>query len=175
VTAERLDDPGVALTLLERFGGSSIPSDRGGALEFRPTHLFETVARERLEPIAIMRGEQSNTSIRFGNALILKLFRRLQFGPNPDVEIGWFLTERTAFRATPPVVGSLTYVTAGGEEASLAMLQQFEPNRGDAWTTTLRRVRDVFLNGDMTESVEAARRLGATTAELHLALASGRE
>ena len=173
VTAERLDDPGVALTLLERFGGSSIPSDRGGALEFRPTHLFETVARERLEPIAIMRGEQSNTSVRFGNELILKLFRRLQFGPNPEVEVGRFLTDYTEFRNAPPVVGSASYVDPQGREAALALLQRFEPNRGDAWTTTLARVRRVLEGADSSESVEAMAGLGQTTAELHLALASG--
>ena len=173
VTAERLDDPGVALALLERFGGSSIPSERGGALEFRPTHLFETVARERLEPIAIMRGEQSNTSVRFGSELILKLFRRLQFGPNPEVEVGRFLTDYTEFRNAPPVVGSASYVDPQGQEAALALLQRFEPNRGDAWTTTLARLRRVLEGADPSESVEAMARLGQTTAELHLALASG--
>ena len=91
-----------------------------------------------------MRGEQSNTSVRFGEALILKLFRRLQFGPNPDVEVGYFLTEHSHFRGTPAVVGSIDYVSPAGATASLALLQRFERNRGDAWTTTLRRLGAVF-------------------------------
>jgi trehalose synthase-fused probable maltokinase len=120
-----------------------------------------------------MRGEQSNTSIRFGNQLILKLFRRLQFGPNPEVEVGRFLTDCTEFRNAPPVVGSASYIDPDGREASLALLQRFEPNRGDAWTTTLQRLRDVLDGADPSESVQAMQRLGETTAELHLALASG--
>jgi len=120
-----------------------------------------------------MLGEQSNTSIRFGDALILKVFRRLQFGPNPEVEIGWFLTERTSFAGTPHVAGSMSYVSPDGREASLALLQQFEPNRGDAWTTTLERLVPVLEGGPLTECLQAVRRLASTTAELHVALASG--
>jgi trehalose synthase-fused probable maltokinase len=172
VLADPLDDTGAALALLEQFAGGVVPTE-GGRLEFRPTHLFASVARERLEPVAVMRGEQSNTSIRFGNQLILKLFRRLQFGPNPEVEVGRFLTDSTDFRNAPPVVGSASYLDPGGREASLALLQQFEPNRGDAWTTTLHRLRAVLDGGDPAESVLAMVRLGQTTAELHLALASG--
>jgi trehalose synthase-fused probable maltokinase len=120
-----------------------------------------------------MRGEQSNTSVRFGNELILKLFRRLQFGPNPEVEVGRFITDYTEFRNAPPVVGSASYIDPQGREAALALLQRFEPNRGDAWTTALARVRGVLEGGDSSESVDAMARLGQTTAELHLALASG--
>jgi trehalose synthase-fused probable maltokinase len=173
VMAERLDDSGVALALVELFGGASVPTERGGRVTFQPTHLFGSVARERLVPVAVMRGEQSNTSIRFGHELILKLFRRLQFGPNPEVEIGRFLTDCTNFRNAPPVVGSASYIDFRGQEAALALLQRFEPNRGDAWTTTLLRLRGVLDGGDASESVEAMARLGQTTAQLHLALASG--
>ena len=120
-----------------------------------------------------MRGEQSNTSIRFGDALILKIFRRFQFGPNPDVEVGWFLTEHSDFRGTPAVAGRLEYQRPDGQTADVALLQRFEPNRGDAWTTTLQRLRPILEGADMAESVAALARLGRTTADLHLALASG--
>jgi maltose alpha-D-glucosyltransferase / alpha-amylase len=173
VLLERLDDPAVGRAALRRFSGGEVATEAGGALEFHPTHLYSTIPLERTEPIAPMRGEQSNTSIRFGDALILKLFRRLQFGPNPDVEVGWFLTEHSGFHGTPAVVGSLDYVSPGAERASLALLQQFEPNRGDAWTITLERLRRVLDGEDSTESLAAMARLGATTALLHLALASG--
>jgi trehalose synthase-fused probable maltokinase len=119
----------------------------------------------------LLRGEQSNTSLRFGDALILKLFRRVQFGPNPEVEIGRFLTERTQFRGTPAVVGSLDYQSPAGQTASLALLQTFQPNRGDAWKTTLERLRDVLQGADAQPSVQALARLGATTGALHVALA----
>ncbi|MBV9895951.1 MAG: sugar phosphotransferase [Chloroflexi bacterium] len=172
VLAERLEEPAVAGALLAQFRGTTVRTDRGGRLEFRPTHVLNAIPQRELEPVRPMSGEQSNTSIRFGDALILKLFRRLQFGPNPDVEIGWFLTEHTRFRGTPPVAGSLSYVNPEGCEASLALLQRFERNRGDAWTTTLERLRAVLDGADAAASLEAVRRLGATTAELHLALAT---
>src|SRR5579864_325551 len=166
VLVEHVEDPIVARAVLRHFDGATLPTERGGRLVFRPTHLFQV---RDVEPIKPLSGEQSNTSIRFGDALILKLFRRLQFGPNPDVEIGWFLTEHTAFRGTPPMAGSISYTSPNGDRADLALLQRFEANHGDAWTTTLARLR----RGDVSESIEAARRLGTTTAELHLALASG--
>jgi maltose alpha-D-glucosyltransferase/alpha-amylase len=173
VVADRLEDPDVARAVLERFHGSSVPTEAGGSLVFRPTRVLEAIAADRLEPVVPMRGEQSNTSIRFGDALILKLFRRLQYGPNPDVEVGWFLTEHSHFRGTPPVAASLTYLSRDGSEAALALLQGFEPNRGDTWTTTLARVRGVLEGGGLSESVTAMARLGQTTGELHLALAGG--
>ena len=174
VLADRLDEPPVARAILRQFSGARLQTEAGGSLVFRPTHLFGAIPPETAEPIGLMRGEQSNTSIRYGDALILKLFRRLQFGPNPDVEVGWFLTEQSGFRGTPAVVGSLDYLAPDGRQASLALLQRYEPNRGDAWTTTLSRLRAVLEGQDMTDSVAATARLGQTTAELHLALASGR-
>ena len=173
VLADRLDEPAVPRAVLRQFSGAQVATEAGGALIFRPTHLFDEIPLETTEPIGVMRGEQSNSSIRYGDALILKLFRRLQFGPNPDVEVGRFLTEQSHFRGTPAVVGSLDYLSPHGQQASLALLQRFEPNRGDAWTTTLRRVRGVLDGDSMVESVEAMARLAQTTAELHLALAGG--
>jgi trehalose synthase-fused probable maltokinase len=173
VLVEPLDDPSVGIALLDTFGGASVSTECGGSLRFEPTHLFTSVARERLTPIALMRGEQSNTSIRFGQELIVKLFRRLQFGPNPEVEVGRFLTDHTDFRNAPPAVGSASYLDPRGQEAAFALLQRFVPNRGDAWTTTLDRLQSVLAGGDVSESAAAVARLGRTTAELHLALASG--
>ncbi len=173
VTTDRFEEPTVGRALLEHFEGATLPTRAGGSLAFRPTHLFHGIASERLEPVAPLRGEQSNTSVRFGDALILKLFRRLQFGPNPDVEVGWFLTEHTRFTGTPPLAGSLTYVSPNGDEASLGLLQQFERNRGDAWTTMLARLTSVLDGGDVEATLPSVRRLATTTAELHLALASG--
>jgi maltose alpha-D-glucosyltransferase / alpha-amylase len=135
--------------------------------------MFHTIDTDRLGEAALLRGEQSNTSVRFDELLILKLFRRLQYGPNPDVEVGWFLTEHSDFQGTPAVMGSLAYIDPQGREASLALLQRFEANRGDAWTTTLQRLRGVLDGVDAAASVAAMARLGQTTAELHLALACG--
>lgn len=89
--------------------------------------------------------EQSNTSLRYGDRLVLKLFRRVHAGPNPDLEIGVYLTDTAGFRHTPSVGGFLEYRPHDGRPAStLALLQQFVPNRGDAWQHALGEV-DAYL------------------------------
>ena len=101
---------------------------------------------------AVMGAEQSNTSIRFGDRLILKLFRRLEAGINPDLEIGHFLTEQAAFAHIPPVAGALEYhrgqtqgaTSEGQEPVTLAILQGFVPNEGDAWRYTLDSLSRYF-------------------------------
>jgi maltose alpha-D-glucosyltransferase/alpha-amylase len=92
----------------------------------------------------VMGVEQSNTSIVLGEKLMLKLFRHLQEGINPDVEIGIFLTQRTQFRHFPTVSGTLTYEHPERPPSSIAVLQQFVPNEGDAWQFTLDAIRDYF-------------------------------
>ena len=91
----------------------------------------------------VSRAEQSNTSIIYGDRYILKLFRKLEEGVNPDVEVGNFLTRR-GFKHTPAVLGSLEYNTENGESHPAGILQQFVPNQGDAWSYTLRSLGGFF-------------------------------
>jgi maltose alpha-D-glucosyltransferase / alpha-amylase len=111
-------------------------------------HFAELRGEEVLEP---RRGsaEQSNTSILFGSRLILKIFRRQQAGPNPDTEIGRYLTEHSGFRAIAPFAGSVEYqpfAPAAEESAgeTLAMLQGLVPNEGDGWEWTLEDLQRYF-------------------------------
>ncbi|MDQ2923715.1 MAG: maltose alpha-D-glucosyltransferase, partial [Candidatus Dormibacteraeota bacterium] len=90
----------------------------------------------RLEA-ALSVAEQSNNSVVFGERLILKVFRRLEEGVNPELELGRFLTEKTNFSHIAPLAGSLEYRRASGEPISLAVLQGYVPNQGDAWQYTL--------------------------------------
>ncbi|HEV3332908.1 MAG TPA: maltose alpha-D-glucosyltransferase [Bryobacteraceae bacterium] len=80
--------------------------------------------------------EQSNTSIIFGGRLILKLFRRLEEGPNPDFEISRFLTDHHRFDHVPQLAGGIEYGPSGNHCSTLAMLQQMVPNQGDGWKMT---------------------------------------
>lgn len=122
-----------------------------------------------------MAAEQSNTSIVFGDLAILKLFRRLEVGENPDVEISRHLTLHTGFRHTPPLLGTLRFESADGGIAVAGMLQQFLPGVGDAWSYALDRARPYF-RGDSERPENAfardAERLGFVTRELHEALAT---
>ncbi len=92
----------------------------------------------------VSRAEQSNTSIIYRDRYILKLFRKLESGTNPDVEIGTFLTAR-GFKNTPAVLGSLEYQSKNDEESyGAGLLQQFVPNKGDAWKYTLESLQNFF-------------------------------
>jgi maltose alpha-D-glucosyltransferase/alpha-amylase len=87
--------------------------------------------------LTIHGGEQSNTSAVFGDRFILKLFRRLNEGANPDLELGRFLTEKAPFAQVPPVTGAVEYRRNNAEPMTLAVVHRFEPNEGDAWRYTM--------------------------------------
>jgi maltose alpha-D-glucosyltransferase/alpha-amylase len=156
-------------------------------------------------PPSLRRGEQSNTSIMFGDRFILKIFRRLEVGVNPDLEIGEFLT-RKEFTGTPPVAAALEYRRLNGEILTVGILTGVVPDAKDAWPYTLdmlgryfERVRTIpedsqqvpgmesglvdLAGRDVPSSVtaligtyiELARLLGQRTGELHLALGSDSE
>ena len=129
-------------------------------------------------PARVLGVEQSNTSVRFGDEAIVKILRRLQPGVNPEIELTQFLTERTSFKNSPALLGTLTYAPANGDEVALAVAQAFVPSISDGWTAVLASLADFRAAGSDERTVIAAeshdltRQLGRRTAELHLALAS---
>jgi maltose alpha-D-glucosyltransferase/alpha-amylase len=100
-------------------------------------------AAQNLEP-SILRAEQNNTSVIYGNEFILKLYRRIEEGVNPDLEIGRYLTEQKPFLHIAPVAGALEFCQRYHEPMTLAMLQRFVPNQGDAWGYTLDHLGHYF-------------------------------
>ena len=110
--------------------------------------------------------EQSNTSVVIGERLILKLYRLLEPGENPDLEISAFLTD-AGFADTPALAGSMVYRAPEGWTAATAMLQEFVPSSGDAWSAMLNALATRPPAG-----LEMARSIGRVTAALHTALAS---
>jgi len=100
------------------------------------------------QALAPRRGsaEQSNSSIIFGDRLIMKLFRRQQPGPNPDCEIGRYLTEKAHFERIAPFAGSIEYRSEGELPATLGMLQGLVANEGDGWKWTLQELQRYFEN-----------------------------
>lgn len=170
-------DEGGAERYLVPSVGDREPADGDGLW----VALAEAIRRdERIGPFAAKRGpgfepvavserritaEQSNTSIVIGERLILKLYRLLEPGENPDVEVSAFLTD-AGFAGTPALAGSVRY-EADGEPASAAMLQAFVTGAGDAWSA----MRST-LAADPRLGVTMAERIGEVTARLHRALAS---
>jgi maltose alpha-D-glucosyltransferase/alpha-amylase len=99
------------------------------------------------KPSGIKRisSEQSNSSIIYGEQFILKLYRKLQPGTNPDHDVVRFLTEQAHFENVPDVAGSLNYQRADNiQRYMLGLLQQFYVNQGDAWTHTVEEFRRFY-------------------------------
>jgi len=115
---------------------------RQGELIGVPSTILPQLQGEAGPPPPPRRGsaEQSNTSILFGDKLIMKLFRRQQPGPNPDTEIGRYLTEQTHFTHIAPFGGAIEYKREGQETSTLAMLQGLVSNEGDGWQWTLEEL-----------------------------------
>jgi maltose alpha-D-glucosyltransferase/alpha-amylase len=108
---------------------------------------FQAILGSAEVPLPVRRGsaEQSNTSILFGDRFILKLYRRLENGINPDCEMGRYLTERVGFNGIPPFAGLIEYSPAApGESTVLAMLQGFVPNVGDGWKWTVEELERYY-------------------------------
>jgi maltose alpha-D-glucosyltransferase/alpha-amylase len=116
--------------------GRTIPGRRGEVMPVQ-TPALERLNQEMSLDTSVHGGEQSNTSAVLGNRLILKMFRRIGEGENPDLEIGRFLTESTRLACVPQVAGALEYQDAEGDHYTLAVLHEFVPNVGDAWVYTL--------------------------------------
>jgi maltose alpha-D-glucosyltransferase/alpha-amylase len=152
----------------------------------------------------LLKVEQSNSSIAYGHELIFKLFRRIEPGISPDLEISRFLTERANFPHTPRLVGWLEYRVGRGEPITMGVMHSFVHNHGDAWEYTRRELNRYFeraatrtqpvpppgkpliellaqdspdrAGADMVGVyLDVARLLGQRTAELHLALSSEQE
>ncbi|HET6379531.1 MAG TPA: hypothetical protein VFH63_00650 [candidate division Zixibacteria bacterium] len=113
--------------------------------------------------------EQSNTSVRLGDRAVLKIYRLLEPGINPELEVNAFLT-RLGFRYAPPLGGTAIYHGPDGEPAAAAMLQQLVPSRGDGWDWALRSLTSP-PDGPL-RAIAGASQIGGVTAELHAALAA---
>jgi maltose alpha-D-glucosyltransferase / alpha-amylase len=116
--------------------GSKIPGEHGEVKPFR-METFARLSENLALETTVHGGEQSNTSAILGRQLILKLFRRIDKGENPDLEIGRYLTEQTQLTSVPQLAGGLEYQSKNAGNFTLALLHEFVPNEGDAWVYTL--------------------------------------
>src|SRR5688500_4423133 len=160
-----LDDR-YARTLLDALEREEQFATKRGSVRTVKTPAFAGIrggAGEDLR-VARMPRDQSNTSIVYGDRLILKLFRRLQPGINPDFEIGRQLTERAGFTRVPPVAGAFEYTGVGAEANTLAMMQRLVLSQGDGWAHSLDEVARYFE--DVEDEPAPADRGAATYADL---------
>jgi maltose alpha-D-glucosyltransferase/alpha-amylase len=140
VLCDALADRTSVRTLFQAMvDGRQYPTSERGRVQFFPAGSLaaDTASPPVLQKIRRLGAEQSNTSIVLDGAYILKVFRTIESGPNPDLEISLFLTERTSFRHIAEVAGGITYQQPSGRMATVAMLQRFVPSRGDGWEDAL--------------------------------------
>ncbi|TVR71433.1 MAG: maltose alpha-D-glucosyltransferase [Sphaerobacteraceae bacterium] len=204
VIFDALFEPAVAEMLLNLIGRRRRVRSNGNQLVANTTRTYRDVMSTAEGPLPprISGAEQSNTSIIYGHEFILKLFRKIEPGINPDLEIGRFLQEN-GFDHSPPIAGWLEYEGPGRESMSIGILLEYVNNEGDAWAFTqdalsryFDRVVTVHDRPDQqalsTENLLALTRqeppedaheyfdtylddawlLGKRTAEMHLTLAS---
>ena len=135
---DAIGEPRWATALLHvMIGRRHLKGPRGQVAVVRtPAFRSAEVLRATTAGADVLAEEQSNSTLRYGDVVVLKLFRKVDEGIHPDFAIGDFLTRRR-FPHTPTVLGALEYRRPRSEPVVLALLQRYVPNDGDAWQYTL--------------------------------------
>jgi maltose alpha-D-glucosyltransferase/alpha-amylase len=187
-------DAGFRETLFRAMAGQQrLRGATGEVIGISGTALSDPAA---VLPSHVLGVEQSNSSMVFENKYFLKLYRKLEDGVNPDVEVTRFLSENTGFANVPAFAGAIEYRRGKNEPTVVCAMQTAVTSEGDAWTMTLDSVSrfyervlarkaelqsDDAAPGPLVDQLiggvypERAKLLGQRTAELHLALASEQE
>ncbi|WP_245419477.1 maltose alpha-D-glucosyltransferase [Phyllobacterium salinisoli] len=184
-------DDRFAAELMRRIQENQELSVPGGVLRFYGNEKL--AAMTFTDPPSPLTGEQSNVSVAFGRQALLKIFRRLRPGAQPEVEVARFLTEEAGFRNTPAFLGMAEFEDESGERTVLASISAFVENQGDAWSAFVRAVERQIEDGilrrqqlrpaqpddtalpDFVYPLDLLFRLGERTAEMHAAFATPTE
>ena len=187
-------------TLFDIIRNNRAIRGRNGVIGGVPSAALRELGNVEVPESHVMRAEQSNTSMMYGDQFLLKVFRKIEPGLNPDIEISSYLTN-AGFTGTPKYYGHLEYRQGRDDVWQIAILQQVVRNEGDAWKYTndslsqyyeqafastepievpTEHVLDLMDQGAPTRAteligayLESARLLGQRTAEMHLSLAAG--
>jgi maltose alpha-D-glucosyltransferase/alpha-amylase len=169
--------------LLRNLRESLTVEENGSILEFRPT---AKLADRTIKPpvhIRAVETEQTNSTALVDSDYVAKIYRKLETGINPEIEVGRFLTEVAGFANAPALLGSVELVE-GNNRSAIAVVHAFVENQGDAWTVTSAYL-DRFIeeqrllaasehHGKSEEQVPYLRYMSQTgrrVAEMHLAFA----
>ncbi len=133
-------------------------------------------------PVRPPAAQGSNSAISIGRQLFLKIYRHLQAGIGPEVEVGRFLTEVAGFSHCVPVAGVIEYIDGEGNATALALLQGYVDNQGDGWAFTVNHLNRILETTQVTgvapepdahgAYLALIATLGRRTGELHRALAT---
>jgi maltokinase len=162
---DALADPRHVRELVHMIRSGATVRAGEGVLEFRALEGFASLGTE-LTSARLITSEQSNTSIVFDEELILKVFRRLEAGINPELELLRFLTER-GFDNIAQLGGWYAYV-GKPLDATLGVLQQYVLGAVDGWELALDE-----LVAEPERFLTRLKRLGQVTGSMHAVLGSG--
>ncbi|HEY1933717.1 MAG TPA: maltose alpha-D-glucosyltransferase [Acetobacteraceae bacterium] len=152
--------PELARGVMNGLAQARTAKTEAGDVCFEPTSRMREIAIPPDVDLNWLSAEQSNSSLIVGDIAMLKLFRRVSSGQHPEAEMGRYLTEQ-GFASAPPLLGEVVRVDTDGTRHTLAIVQGFIRNQGDAWSWTL----DLLMRGlsDMSGGDDAA----AADAESH--------
>jgi maltose alpha-D-glucosyltransferase/alpha-amylase len=133
-------------TLLDAVGRRRRFKGEAGEFSALPFRSYREILNGGAPPLdaAVNKASRTNNSFVFGDRFVLKLFRRVEPGIHPELEIGRFLTEQTSFANVAPLAGRLDYMPARGEPIALGVLQGFVQHEADAWHYTLDSLSRFF-------------------------------
>jgi maltose alpha-D-glucosyltransferase/alpha-amylase len=198
-----LQDPQFGISLLNAIARRRRMKSRLGEVAAAHTRAFREIwgsDRPQLQPNPI-RGDYNHSALTFGDRFFLKLFRKVEYGPSPELEVEQFLTEKTGFEHSPRIAGWLEYRAPGQEPVTLGILEGKVRIEATGWHYIMDNLSLFFeraLAGTydaasipidtfpapvpadippavvdlLGDCVETVRLLGKRTAEMHLALAS---
>ncbi len=144
-------------------------------------YMQKKLDKEQGQNAKTLYEDQSNSSILYGNKYFLKIYRRLEDGTLPDVEIERFLTQKAKFASIPPYLGHIDWKVDDKLTTTIALLQEFIPNEGSLWNYTCDLLAQYYErvltikegeNPIGAISIELAELIGRRTAEMHMALSS---
>jgi maltose alpha-D-glucosyltransferase / alpha-amylase len=176
---DALADPRFVADLVRAVGEKMTLAGINGSLRFNDTHAYFHLQSEDERNIRRLGAEQSNSSILIAGKMVLKAYRKLERGVQPELEMGRYLTDVAGYHNTPPLLGSIEQSENDGQPTALAVVQGFVANQGDGWSFTLNHLKRIFggiLKGEAGEAGNGAyaglaERLGVRVAELHHAFA----
>lgn len=139
-------DPHLHRLLLEIIAKGKKIKNKDYTLVGKTGKKFKTIlGKNSIDgPSHILKAEQSNTSILFEDTFFMKVFRRLEEGINPDIEITGYLTEHKDCQNIPTFAGCIESVHSSGEKIYLCMLQRFVPSEAIAWDYTQDHIKGFF-------------------------------
>jgi len=180
-------DPIFIALLLRNLREQLTVEENGLRLEFRPTSRFADWPIKQPEDISAVETEQSSSTALVDQEYVVKVFRRLEAGIKPEVEMGRFLTEVAGFANTPALLGSVE-MFEGKTRSAIAVVHAMIENQGDGWTVTAayldRYIDEQRLltvregSGRSDEQIPYLRYMsqaGKRVAEMHLALAGSED